>query len=228
MPKFILAILIAITMSTGAIAKPAQNYASAIGVPPVIVGVFIGLDDILHNPDNHIKHSPTRAKKPIQAPVQDTLELIRVQVKAVHDADSWKLLFPDGHEEWCRVVGIDAPEVYSPFVLKTQKWGIEAGNVARSQLKGKTIYIDTLPVPSNRDVYGRLLVEGYTDDKLISLSLVENGHAWAVDVPNRKYPNINKILKLAQAEAKRKRLGMYSQSKKPMKPATWRKRYSAK
>jgi len=200
------------------------SFGSVMRPPTMLFGIHLAIRDMIKNPVNHIKHF-----QGIDAPVVtvDTTDLIKVKVKAVHDGDSWKVEFSDGRVEWVRIVGIDAPEVFSPYVLKTQPWGVEAGNVARNEFKGKTILIDTLPVPQNRDYYGRLLVEAYTNDKLISLSLVERGLAWSVAVPNRRSPNINLVLKNAQKYARQQKLGLFSEKRRPLRPETWRKRYKS-
>lgn len=212
---FILAAMIA--AQAGATQRPYRVPDPMYNFGPVAIGLVLAtLDIAIHR------------SEPVSAPPRiftDSLGFVSVRVMAVHDADSWKVKFPGGRQEWVRGVGFDAPEVFSPYVLREQPYGADAATIARNELKGRTILIDTLAVSPNRDQYGRLLVEAYAQDRLVSLSFVSRGLAWYVPVKGRKVPGINAILKRAQKEARFNKLGVF-QKKRPVRPETWRRRWS--
>lgn len=153
-------------------------------------------------------------------------KFIRAQVKAVHDGDSYKLELPGGKTEWVRLVGVDAPEVLSPYIVKPQPFGRNAGDSVRILLKGTTVFLDTLATKNSRDQYGRLLGEIYTQDSVfLPLLLVERGWAWAAPVKNRTAKNLNKTLEAAQKAAKENGVGLFASRQRAVRPETWKKKY---
>lgn len=152
---------------------------------------------------------------------------LKATVKSVHDGDSYRVQFENGRTETIRLLGVDAPEIYSPYVLKTQNYGRAAGDSIRALLKGKTVWVDTLAAPS-RDKYGRLLAEIYVGDIFLPLYVVEHGWAWATHVSKRKNPKINSLLRDAQAQAKKSQLGLFGVPGRAIRPDTWRKKYGVK
>lgn len=153
-------------------------------------------------------------------------KFIRVTVKAVHDGDSYKVEFPGGKNEWVRLVGVDAPEVLSPYIVKAQPFGRNAGDSVRILLKGTTVFLDTLATKNSRDQYGRLLGEIYTQDSVfLPLLLVERGWAWAAPQKNRTAKNLNRTLQEAQKEAKENGMGLFATRQRAVRPDTWRERY---
>lgn len=162
-----------------------------------------------------------------QIPTDFGTGLVQAQVMAVHDGDSYKVKFKGSDRtEWVRLVGVDAPEVISPYILKAQPYGRAAGDSVRAMLKGTTVYLDTLSLKNSRDQYGRLLAEVYTQDStFLPLFLVENGFAWASQVSGRKNPGLNKLLREAQGEAKAAKRGFWALPGRALRPDTWRDKY---
>lgn len=165
-----------------------------------------------------------------QAPV-----LVPATVIAVHDGDGAKVRFDDGRIVPIRFTGIDAPEIRSNVIMKSQPYGREAGDSLRLAIKGRVVLLDTLTIkgPNQRDKFGRLMADAYMSDTTsISLWLIERGHAWAITEKNRRLPKINSIFKSAAAEAKGGNRGLWrsylnSSGKKARvyTPETWRKKY---
>ena len=90
------------------------------------------------------------------------------QVIRVIDGDTLRILFPDGHQETVRLLGVDAPElspddnepgsfpgVSDPLLLAG--WGEEASLALRRELAGREVTVTTDRAAGERDRYGRLL-----------------------------------------------------------------------
>jgi len=92
-------------------------------------------------------------------------------VTGCHDSDGLKF---QGENKHYRLLGCDAPEVYSPYVTKTQPMGVEAGNYLRTWLKGKTVFVTEHP---KVDVYGRKLITVIYDGKDVVETLIATGMA---------------------------------------------------
>lgn len=157
-------------------------------------------------------------------------------IRSVHDGDSFVAESTDGKRYVCRILGIDAPEVRSNIILATQPYGRISGDTLRSLIKGKFILLDTtaLKADSQRDKYGRLLVEPYfADSSSIALWMVQNGFAWQVDTKSRKFRKMNTILSAAHKEARDNNIGLWfgyldekAKKRSAIAPWTWRKKYS--
>lgn len=124
------------------------------------------------------------------------------QTLYVTDGDTIKL---DG--ERIRLTCIDAPE-------KTQLYGLEAKEYLMNLLQGKEIEV----IRESKDRYGRtlgwLILEGDT----INYKMVEKGMAWWYEY----YCGDNKVLERHQANAKKKKIGLWADSN-PINPYEWRK-----
>ena len=167
---------------------------------------------------------------------QEGPNFIPFTVVSVHDGDTWVAKSDNGTQITFRPIGYDAPEVRSNIILETQPYGRIAGDTLRKLIKGKKILLDTTAISSKsqRDVYGRLLCEGYfADSSSIALFMVKNGFAWYSYTANRKFPKMNSILKDAHRTARTENTGLWagyldSKGKKRYAeaPWTWRKKYS--
>jgi micrococcal nuclease len=95
---------------------------------------------------------------------------IAYPAKVIHitDGDTLRVLFPDGHQETVRLLGVDAPElspsdndpgtfqgVSDPLLLAV--WGEEASSALRHELAGREVTVTTDRAAGERDRYGRLL-----------------------------------------------------------------------
>jgi micrococcal nuclease len=90
------------------------------------------------------------------------------QVTHITDGDTVRVLFPDGHQETVRLLGVDAPELSpgdnepgsfqgmsDPLLLAG--WGEEASSALRRELAGREVTVTIDRAAGERDRYGRLL-----------------------------------------------------------------------
>ena len=134
----------------------------------------------------------------IEAPVFSKV----INVKEVIDGDT--IVLQSG--EHVRYIGIDTPEKDQPFYQQAKE---------RNQklVEGKEVRIEF--DVQRKDKYGRLLAYVYVGETFVNAELVRNGLANLYTVP----PNVKHsdyFLKL-QSEAKEKKLGIWSEDKKPEK-----------
>lgn len=146
-----------------------------------------------------------------------------VRVMAVHDGDSYRVKFTDGHQRWVRLAGVDCPEVPSNIVSEDQPFGVLIGDRVRRDLKGKQVILDSLTT----DVYGRLVGTIELADSThmdYAAYLLETGQAWYISskgLPNKKKTLYAKLHKQAKLEKK-----VIFSVKDYVKPSTWRKRHT--
>lgn len=142
------------------------------------------------------------------------------KVLAVHDGDSYKIAIQSADSfvvHWVRLIGVDAPEVYSPYVKKAQPWGKIAGDSVRNCIKGKTVWIKDYGF----DIYHRPLVSIYVDNQYdLSEKILSEGWAWYLPSPDKK---LNKILNSLENKAQKDKKGLWYK-KGNIKPTVWRKR----
>jgi len=125
-----------------------------------------------------------------------------IKVKEVIDGDT--IVLQSG--EHVRYIGIDTPEKDQPFYQ-------QAKELNQKLVEGKEIRIEF--DVQRKDKYGRLLAYVYVGETFVNAELVRNGLANLYTVP----PNVKHsdyFLKL-QSEAKEKKLGIWSEDKKPEK-----------
>jgi endonuclease YncB( thermonuclease family) len=141
------------------------------------------------------------------------------KILAVHDGDSYKIK-QDTNIYWVRLIGLDAPEVYSPYVLGTQPFGRESGNFVRDSLKSKTVTV----VEYGVDEHHRPLVTIKYDNNDLTEVLIKNGYAWHFKSPvfSSKY---NKHLSSLHSEARKNKIGLWI-DKNPISPWTFKKKMS--
>lgn len=147
--------------------------------------------------------------------------ITNAKVFAVHDGDSYKVKFDTSNSSvWIRLYAADCPEVFSPYVKKTQTFGRETSNYVRELLKGKRVNV----IPVSTDIYDRMIAKVYIDGIDLTEYLIENGYAWFYD-PGKEMPKEQKDkLKNLQKTAKKQKLGLWGQSGIKMSPETFRKR----
>lgn len=125
-----------------------------------------------------------------------------INVKEVIDGDT--IVLQSG--EHVRYIGIDTPEKDQPFYQRAKE-------LNQKLVEGKEIRIEF--DVQRKDKYGRLLAYVYVGETFVNAELVRNGLANLYTVP----PNVKHsdyFLKL-QSEAKEKKLGIWSEAKKPEK-----------
>ena len=128
------------------------------------------------------------------------------QVTRVIDGDSLMLKTALGNQLELRLAGIDAPELDQPF-------GTRAAAGLRSRVLGKEIAV----VLHGADRYGRLLGCPQIAGEDLCHTLVAAGQAWAYGhvAGSDRYD-------AAQAEAQRRRLGLWRTTVDPQPPWHWR------
>ena len=135
------------------------------------------------------------------------------QVVAVHDGDTITVRL-DGHTEKIRLVGIDSPELQDERTAYRDA-GYAARNYARMRLGGETVTLEAEPQQPDRDRYGRLLRYVILDDGTnVNDEFVRKGYAHVYD--KFKF-SLKPRFKASEAEAKRKKLGVWN-----LPPGPWR------
>ena len=149
------------------------------------------------------------------------IKIDTVTITAVHDGDSYRVLYKNGVRQWVRLAYVDCPEVISNHVSAKQFYGDSAGNVVRTHIKGRMMRMVTF----KKDQYKRPVVKlNAIGDNDFDLSgfIIGHGHGWYIATKGipRKYRLKNG--RKMQAYAKMKRWGLW-QELNPIKPAVWRK-----
>lgn len=97
-------------------------------------------------------------------------------VESVVDGDTIRIRRQGGVEA-LRLIGIDSPEVDSPYT-EAECFGEAASERARELLEGKEVYIANGTQTDDRDRYNRLLRYVYLDENThVNQLLIESGHA---------------------------------------------------
>ena len=142
----------------------------------------------------------------IEAEIQD------IVLTGVRDGDSMQ----NGKTQF-RLIGIDCPEVYSPYVTKEQPRGVEIGNDVRYMFKGKLAQILVLGI----DKYGRSLAKIIVNGMDVTQLLLSKGYGWYLTSPIKEDRT---EYKKARNYAKSKKIGLW-QDENPIKPKAWRAMY---
>lgn len=142
-----------------------------------------------------------------KAPTQD------VVLQDAHDGDT-PYLFIDGAEKAvkCRMYGIDCPETE----LKG-RWPEQDFAIAAKQYFLKRAYGKKLKAKFHGDGgYNRPLVQLFDGDLDIGRDMVDAGLAWAT-------PKYSKAYVADQAEARKRRAGLWCCDPSPIEPSEWRR-----
>jgi endonuclease YncB( thermonuclease family) len=122
------------------------------------------------------------------------------RVKQVYDGDT--VLLEDGRK--VRYLGINSPEFQEPFYLKAKR-------LNESLVLGKEVRLEF--DQERDDTYNRILAYVHADNQMVNARLVKEGLAHAFFIgPSRKH---NTLLLQAQAEAKQRRVGIWSARARP-------------
>lgn len=117
-----------------------------------------------------------------------------VKVVKVADGDTITVLTNENEQIRVRLYGIDAPE-------SSQDFGSAARKVLSGAVAGKTVSVDV----KDTDRYGRSVGVVYVGNSDVNEFMVSNGYAWA-------YRRFTDVYVNKEAEAKNKKLGLWSQS----------------
>ncbi|MBE0426618.1 MAG: thermonuclease family protein [Nitrospirae bacterium] len=138
-------------------------------------------------------------------------------VAEVHDGDTVSVML-NNKKEKVRLIGIDAPEIGQ------RPWGKRAKKYLENILSSSGWRVRLEFDVEQRDKYGRVLAYMWTKDgKMANLLMVENGYAMLFTVPpNVKYTN---ELRVAQNEARKKELGIWSRKGLKERPSDYRREH---
>ncbi len=132
-------------------------------------------------------------------------ERTEAQVRRVIDGDTFEL---DSGER-VRLIGVDTPE-YQPWKGRTDVYGREAADFARTLLKGKRVTLES--DIEERDKYDRRLAYVYVDGEMVNRLLVGEGFAKVKRYPpNLRYQT---SLRVAEKDARQAQKGLWSAKKK--------------
>lgn len=141
---------------------------------------------------------PTKATKTNTVPaktqeIKSPIKLEKATVTHHTDGDTIGVTLENGQTAKVRLIGVNTPE----STTKHEQYGEEASNYTKSQLYGKTVYLES--DAGNTDTYGRLLryvwiappteiTEDEIRNKMFNAILAYNGYAEQMTVqPNVKY-----------------------------------------
>lgn len=159
----------------------------------LLVAVMSGCSSPRPAANNPGYQAPLQSQEAGQQP--DGTPLIKVRVTRVVDGDTVHVSL-NGADETVRLIGVDTPETVKPN-SPVQPYGKESSDYTRSQLAGKTVYIEK--DVQERDKYGRLLAYVWMDQpteisdrelrgKLFNARLLLDGYARIMTIPpNVKY-----------------------------------------
>ncbi|WP_277201650.1 thermonuclease family protein [Victivallis vadensis] len=143
---------------------------------------------------------------------QTRADTLRARVLWIHDGDTVSVAAPNGLWFKVRLWGVDAPELDQP--------GGRDSMMALIRLVGrKQVTVDI----KDRDRYGRLVGVIIYRKKDINLEMLKLGQAWYY----KQYAPKQKSYAEAEAEAREKRRGLWSESD-PVAPWEWRKQQRQK
>jgi len=109
--------------------------------------------------------------------------------------------------ETVRLIGIDTPEIASPYNPHEDCFGPEAAEYAKQLLEKESVYLIKDPMQSNRDKYNRLLRYVFLEDgTLVNAKLIKEGYAF-----NYIYEpfQLMKQFNYLEKQAKENRLGLW-------------------
>lgn len=140
-----------------------------------------------------------------------------VPVMFVHDGDTVSMIINKKREK-VRLIGIDAPE------MGQKPWGEEAKRHLESILQNSEWKVRIEFDVEKTDQYERVLAYIWTTDKkLVNLMMIKNGYAMLYTVPpNVKYAE---EFRKAQVDARKKRLGIWSDYGLRERPQDYRKEH---
>jgi len=100
------------------------------------------------------------------------------QIINVVDGDTFDVNM-DGRTEHVRLIGLDTPETKKPD-SPIECFGVAASNKAHEILDNQQVRLESDPINTNRDRYGRLLRYAYLPDgRLFNAEMIKQGYGFA-------------------------------------------------
>lgn len=130
----------------------------------------------------------------VEYETETTSEPVQVQVQYVVDGDTIVVVFPDGHEDTVRLLGVDTPEdgdtnpsefeeVPDTEAGRTclRTWSDRATAYLQDIVAGKTITLKFDAIADRRGYYDRLLAYVVLNNSTINRQLIAEGYARLYD-----------------------------------------------
>lgn len=162
---------------------------------------------------NSSSSTPDKSESTSQTETSSPIKLEKVTVTHHTDGDTIGVTLENGQYAKVRFIGVNTPESTN----KHEQYGEEASNYTKSQLYGKTVYLEN--DAGNTDSYGRLLRyvwlspptainESEIKAKMFNAILAYNGYAEQMTIqPNVKYAD---YFKKFCAEARENSRGLWA------------------
>lgn len=179
-----------------------QLLLAALTAAAVLTGTLIGCGPVNAEPDAPTVPAasdyPARPSENVRGPYP---------VTRVVDGDT---IWVDnaGSREKIRMIGLDTPEVVDPR-KPVECFGQEASQRAKSELSGRTVFLETDPSQGVTDRYGRTLAYVWTDaGRLFNLDMIADGYGfeYTYAVPYR----YQEQFRSAQTAAREQNRGLWS------------------
>ncbi len=194
--------------------KPSRRRLSTLELVVTIVGVLIYLAyNVFTNPDKSNSYSlefqqlkDSQQLLMSERPVTES-NFEKVQVESITDGDTIKIKRSDNSAQNVRYIGINTPEIKHQGNGENQPYGVEATEMNRYLVEGKTVYLQK--DAADTDKYGRLLRYVYLEDgTMVNYALIRMGYAALMTIP----PNVNFQQKFFEGQelARSEKLNLYS------------------
>ena len=129
-----------------------------------------------------------------------------VRVLRAIDGDTIVVVFPDGHTDTVRILGVDTPETHHPK-KPVQCFGAEAAAYTARRLTGRSVRLEA--DVEDRDIYGRRLAYVYLEGRRFDDELLERGYArLLVIAPNTAHA---RTMLAEELDAQRNHRGLWAE-----------------
>ncbi|MCK5061384.1 thermonuclease family protein [Candidatus Parcubacteria bacterium] len=128
------------------------------------------------------------------------------RVVDVYDGDTIVVLM-EGQRESVRLIGIDTPEVESPYT-REECYGKQASEFTKDLLLWQSVRLEPDPINDDRDKYERLLRYVYLNDTHINARLLTEGCAYLLD--NFPFVRLDEFRALEQ-NAREQKAGLWTE-----------------
>lgn len=151
---------------------------------------------------------------PIETNESSKKDKQEAKVVKVIDGDTVKVMFND-KTETIRFIGINSPETVDPR-KPVECFGEKVSMVAKENLTGKTIWLETDPSQGDRDKYDRLLRYVWIDDATMDFGkvLITTGYAYEYTYDNPYKYQI--AYRQAQEDAEQSKKGLWADNACPV------------
>lgn len=134
-----------------------------------------------------------------------------VKIEKINDGDTFEV-FLNGKRERIRLLGINTPEVESPYRHR-ECFGPEASRRGKQLLTGRNVYLVKDPAVPNRGRYGRLLRYAIREDGLFfNAEMIWEGYAFEYS-PKGQHFAYESFFRKLEKQAQEDRRGLWGKCK---------------